>query len=293
MEEEKKEIIEEEIYEYYKDKNGGEEDFTAEENVLEEKQEMADVSEKQLIKPLDKMRLPKAFLIIRDKLQFAWNFIKKRFSYFFAFIKSKIKEILADRKKRLIIYGACAFVASCVFGALIGCIIPKNAEKTAEIKERLQEENKDYLKAYRTNNRLNRRVDELYEERAELKAELNSITDYEEMRDKTTDKYEELSEKMNAAEKEIDEKQTEIDGLNSEIALSGGGKITLTPGMYTVGKHIAVGEYSVTGKGSLLVSDKDSKLKINTKLSSAGYKCGLSEGDTIKIEASAAFNPEN
>lgn len=292
-----KEIIEEEIYEYYKNKDAksdAEDDFSPitteySENKDEEKTESAEKPKKTL-----NGEKISAFLdILSDKTKSVLEFLKKQCVRFYEFIMPKIKDILSDRKKRSVLYVVCAFVAGGLIGMITGFIIPKNADKVAAITEKLQDRNEVYGELAEDNDRLNEKVDELYDERAERKAELNAIIDYESMRDETADKYDELSARLDEVQAEIASKQEEADKLNTEIALSGNGEITLTPGIYTVGKHIAVGEYSVTGKGSLLVSDSENKLRINTKLSSAGYKCGLSEGDTIKLETSAKFNPEN
>lgn len=292
-----KEIIEEEIYEYYKnigDKSDEEDDFSpiTPKDKADKDEAKTDKTEK-LKKAIEKEKISAFLYMLSDKTKSVWEFLKRQCLRFYEFIIPRIKDILSDRKKRSVLYVVCAFIAGGLIGMFTGFIIPKNADKADEIMEKLKDSNEVYISLAEDNDRLNEKVDELYDERAERKSELNTITDYEDMRDETSDKYDELSARFDNLQSEIASKQEEADKLNTEIALSGNGEITLTPGIYTVGKHIAVGEYSVTGKGSLLVSDKENKLRINTKLSSAGYKCGLSEGDTIKLEASAKFNPEN
>lgn len=206
-------------------------------------------------------------------------------------IKDKIKNIFWDRKKLLILSGIFASLFIVLCGCIIGLLIPKNSDRIDEITEHLKEENEQYQSALSDNIRLNEDVEELYDERAQKKAELNSITDYEETRDQAINELYELSVQLEDLQEQISEKENEVSQLDAEIKEAGGGEITLSPGMYTVGKHIAAGEYSVTGNGSILVSDSQSKLKINTKLTSSSYICQLSDGDIIKLETEAKFNP--
>lgn len=206
-------------------------------------------------------------------------------------VSQKIKDIFWDRKKLLILSVILAVLFSVLCGYVIGLLIPKSDTRIAEITKQLEEESESFQKALSDNERLSEDVDELYDKRAEKKAELNNITDYEEARDLAKSEFDELLLQFDELQTQITEKKDEIAKLDALIKNSGGGEIILTPGMYTAGKHIAAGSYSVTGNGSLLVSDSQNKLKINTKLTASDFTCPLSDGDIIKLETEAKFNP--
>lgn len=206
-------------------------------------------------------------------------------------ISQKIKNIFWDRKNLMILSAVFAALFAVLCGYVIGLLIPKNSGRVAEITEQLKEESEQFQKALSDNSRLNGNVEDLYDERAQKKAELNSITDYEETRDQAINELYEISSQLEDLNNQIAEKENKVAELDASIKAAGGGEITLSPGMYTVGKQLAAGEYSVTGNGSILVSDSQSKLKINTKLTSSAYTCPLSNGDIIKLETEAKFNP--
>lgn len=205
-------------------------------------------------------------------------------------IINKLEKYFQDKRSLYITIASAAAAVVIMIGAITGFLIPVNENVLSEKTELLKSENQQYISAVNENEKLSKRVEELYEEMLEVNSELERINDYEIERNSSKKDIDDVSAQIEELKKQIDAKQLEIDKLDSKIR-DMGGKITLSPGMYTVGKHISAGEYNVTGDGSLLVSDSQSKLKINTRLTeSESHTCSLSEGDIIKLETEAIFN---
>jgi ABC-type Na+ efflux pump permease subunit len=251
------EILAQEIYEYYQNKSNSNDTADSDKKDIADTAD-AEKSQKDNVKNL----LPEA-----------------------------LKNIFWDRKKLLVLSVVLAALLAVLCGYVIGLAIPKSSERISEIVEQMKNDDDDYQKALSSNDKLTRDVDNLYDEKAQRKAELENITDYEETRDMAKDELDELTAQLEDVQKEVALKSDELEQLDNKIKASGGSEITLSPGMYTVGKQIPAGEYSVIGNGSLLVSDSQSNLKINTKLTSSAYTCQLSNGDTIKLETQAKLNP--
>lgn len=254
---EENEIIAEEIYEYYKDKA---DDETVK---AEPEKQQESVNKKTAVSPAARA---------------------------ISGVAGKLSKKVGDKKGLYIALAALSAVIIIMLGALVGILIPqKDAKVEAEL-EKLQNASAAYTEAKEENERLNERVETLRGDQAEVKAELEGITDYEAIRDSAKRDTEDISKQLEDIKAQVETKQTEAGKLDEKIKEMGG-EITLKPGMYTVGEHIAAGEYQVKGNGSILVSDSDSKLKINAKLTDNSYLCRLSDGDTIKLETEAEFNP--
>ncbi len=202
----------------------------------------------------------------------------------------KLSKSIKERKRLYIALVILSSVIIIVGGAVVGILIPKDESRVGEELEKLRSASSDYATVKSENERLKERVNGLYGDQAEVAAKLEGITDYEAIRDRAKQDMDDVSKQLEEVKAQVDLKQSQINELDQKIK-DMGGKITLKPGMYTVGEHIAAGEYHVRGNGSILVSDSDSKLKINTKLSQTSSVCRLSDGDTIKLETEADFNP--
>lgn len=211
-------------------------------------------------------------------------------SELFSDITDKLAANPQDKNGMYITLAAAAAAVIIMIGAITGFLLPKNEEKVTQKAQTLMESDKKYLDAQKENKRLTKRLDTLYDTRTEVASELEKINGFETERDSSKKDMDDVSSQLNDLKSQIDKKQAQINELDSKIR-SIGSKLTLTPGMYTVGKQISAGEYQVKGDGSLLVSDSQNKLKINTKLTeTAAYKCRLSEGDIIKLETEAEFD---
>lgn len=210
------------------------------------------------------------------------------------FISGVTDKLAKNPQEKTGLYVTLAVLASVTVilcGCITGILIPPNEAKFESELERLKLSDTRYAEAVKSNERLSARVDTLYNDQAELKAQLDGITDYETARDHSAQDIKDITAQITQLESDIELKQTELAELDEKIK-DMGGEITLKPGMYTAGVHIAAGEYQVKGSGSMLVSDSDSKLKVNTKLTkTTAYVCRLSDGDTIKLETEAEFNP--
>lgn len=204
-----------------------------------------------------------------------------------------IDKLAKNPQERRILYITLVSVSAAVIimiGALTGFLIPGDDALVSEKRELLKTSNQDYINALNENTKLSKRVEELNGEKSKAGSELEKITDYETAKNSSEQDINDVSRQLDELQKQIDEKQSEIDNLDYKIR-DMGGKVTLSPGMYTVGKHISAGEYSVKGNGSLLVSDSQNKLKINARLSeNENYTCRLSEGDIMKLETEAVFD---
>ncbi len=213
-----------------------------------------------------------------------------RVSEAFSDLTDKLAKNPQDKTNLYITIAAVASALVIMVGAITGFLLPKDSTLVSERAEMLKTSEQKYIDAVEENEKLNRRIDELTAQKEELNSELNTIIDYETSRDSARKDMDDVSAQVEALGKQIEEKQNQIKELDAKI-LDMGGKVTLSPGMYTVGKQISVGEYYVKGNGSLLVSDSQSKLKINTRLTEeTPYTCRLSAGDVIKLETEAVFN---
>ncbi len=208
----------------------------------------------------------------------------------FSDFTDKLAKNPQDKTNLYITIAAVASASVIMVGAITGFLLPKDGGLVSDRAEMLKTSEQKYIDAVEENEKLNRRIDELTAQKEELNSELNAIIDYETARDSAKKDMNDVSAQVEALGKQIEEKQNQIKELDAKI-LDMGGKVTLSPGMYTVGKQISAGEYYVKGDGSLLVSDSQSKLKINTRLTEeAPYTCRLTEGDVIKLETEAVFN---
>lgn len=251
-----KELIEEEIYEYYQDKL--------------EKDEPEPITEPE----------------ITEK--------KTVFSSAVKTISQVTDKLAKNPQDKSGVYITLAVLASAVIilcGYITGLLVPKNTERINAQIESMRETDTRYSDAVSENERLRARVEKLYNEKAEVNAQLDGINDYETTRDRVKQDINDITAQLDEVNAKLYEKRQEISELDERIK-SMGAEVTLKPGMYTVGEHIAAGEYHVKGNGSMLVSDADAKLKVNTRLTqNSSYMCRLSEGDTIKLETKAEFNP--
>ncbi len=254
---EENEIIAEEIYEYYKDKIDGETD------------EAEPAKQESSVKK--KTALSSAAQVISN-------------------VTDRLSKNVGDKKGLYITLATLSAVIIIMLGAFVGILIPQNDAKVEAELEKLRSSGADYADIKSENERLKERVNTLYGDQAAAAEKLEGITDYEAIRDRAKQDMDDVSKQLEEIKAQVDLKQTEINELDAKIKEMGG-KITLKPGMYTVGEHIAAGEYHVKGDGSILVSDSDGKLKINTKLSQSSSVCRLSDGDMIKLETEADFNP--
>lgn len=253
---EENDIIAEEIYEYYKDK-------------IDSETDEAEPEKQEIVKK--KTALSSAAQAISN-------------------VTDRLSKNVGDKKGLYITLAALSAVIVIMLGALGGIIIPQNDTKVEAELEKLRRASAVYTEAKADNERLNERINTLHGDQAEVKAELEGITDYEAIRDRAKQDKDDVSKQLEDIRSQVEAKQSEVGKLDEKIKEMGG-EITLTPGMYTVGEHIAAGEYHVKGDGSILVSDSDSKLKINTKLTDTSYLCRLSDGYTVKLETEAKFNP--
>lgn len=256
----KNEIITEEIYEYYR-------------NNTEE------ITEEIINEPDDETESEKKETLFGSAAQFISG------------VTDKLTKNPQEKTGVYITLAVLASVTVILCGCITGILIPPNETKFESELERLKSSDTKYAEAAKSNERLSARVDTLYSDQAELKAQLEGIADYEAARDNSLQDIKDITAQITELEGNIESKQAELAALDEKIK-DMGGEVTLKPGMYTVGVHIAAGEYQVKANGSMLVSDSDSKLKVNTKLTkTTAYVCRLSDEDTIKLETEARFNP--
>lgn len=168
-----------------------------------------------------------------------------------------------------------------VLGFTVGFFVPHIGEY--EDSHEIAAHDPDLREAKEKNAELNEETARLFAERAEKKATLKSIENYD---GEGKTELDDLTSELNELNSRIEEKKKEAD-TDTEAD----GSITLSPGIYTVGKHIPSGSYYVSGGGSLVVSDQSGN-KINSPLSKEAAEYELSDGDTVKIEASVKFDTE-
>ena len=109
--------------------------------------------------------------------------------------------------------------------------------------------------------------------------------------DKITQKNNELETQKEQLQNEINSKRAVLDTLDGKTSASSSSALTLTSGRYTVGENLTSGSYTITGSGSIVISNSGTA-RVNKSLKSDGEKFTLSEGDILRIDGSAKLIKE-
>ncbi|MCC8160038.1 MAG: hypothetical protein LIO53_01735 [Oscillospiraceae bacterium] len=187
---------------------------------------------------------------------------------------------------------SAAVCALIVIAALIaGIFIPKSDSTVSNALAALREKDSEYITAKENNDSVSSEVESMNTRLAESQAELEEFTQSQDNLEKITDKIDEITAEKESLQSELSSKQNKLSSLTASLNAQSKKTITLTSGTYTVGKNIAAGTYTVTGSGSIAISNSG-KSKVNKTLKSDGETFTLSDEDIIKIDGNAKFIPE-
>ncbi len=185
---------------------------------------------------------------------------------------------------------AVLFVIFCFLFARLS--MPVSSDSIEAYCDRLKENDSAYLAAKTENSTLKSTISSLEEDSDADSAAFDTVIEYQKKYDSLKSQYSEQSEKLSSLSAQLNELQTQYEELNENLAELKSETYTLTPGIYTAGTNIPSGNYSVTGSSNLLVTSKSNSVRINASLSDNPKDCTLSDGDTIKLSASAVFIPK-
>ena len=149
----------------------------------------------------------------------------------------------------------------------------------------------DYLKIHDEASSTLESLDKLKAERDEKQKEMDDLSKFEEEQAQVQQRIYEMQSQLEQLQSDIKAKQSKIEKTDAEIEKKSKLTSELTPGIYTVGKQIAPGQYTVTGDGALTVSDGSGGFRQSEILSDEGTACTLEEGYVIKLETTAVFKP--
>ncbi|MCD8391528.1 MAG: hypothetical protein LUD03_06790 [Firmicutes bacterium] len=222
------------------------------------------------------------------------NKLKQTASAVSAAVPRVVNAVIPEDKKGRgkYLYMIIAAVLIIIIGFFAGFIaFGASDEKVDSKKEELQKTDTSYLRAKSENTTLTASIEALEENGENIEKTFDSVVEYQKQYDTLEEEYSEYQSQLDSLTSDYDQLKSEYDELSEQLTKLKTQTVTLTPGTYTVGTHLAAGNYSVTGDGSMLAADSNSSLKINTILDDDAYECTLSGGDIIKLETTAKFTP--
>lgn len=199
-----------------------------------------------------------------------------------------IIEVIADDgvNRMYIIISAALAVCIAAMAFFAGFFIPKPASAvnarldTYKTKDSAYiEKNDEYTSAEKETEALNARLDDAQKELDEFNKSRDSL-------DKITQKNDELTAQKEQLQNELNSKRAVLDTLNGKTVKSANSTVTLSSGRYTVGENVISGNYTITGTGSIVISNSG-KARVNKQLKSDGERFMLSDGEIIRIDGNA------
>ncbi|MDD6485000.1 MAG: hypothetical protein PUF72_10615 [Clostridiales bacterium] len=169
----------------------------------------------------------------------------------------------------------------------MGTSLGAGDDKVSFLTEELRISDEKYNAATAEQKSLNEKLASLTAEHLDTRERAGTIEEYADTKESLEKKLSELSAKAKELNDTLYNKRQTLNA-----AKESGEKytITLTPGVYTVGKNLPKGTYSVTGEGSIIASTSAKETKINEQLSAdTPASLTLEAGYTIKINKSTTF----
>lgn len=170
----------------------------------------------------------------------------------------------------------------------IGINMNSSKEKTDYFVDEIKSSDVNYNNALEKQEELNNEIAKLTGETLDAKERKGSIEEFADTQKKLEEKLSELENQQKTLNDQLYAKRQEL----KEAKNNGGGEysVTLTPGVYTVGKNLPQGTYNVTGAGSLIASTAARETKINEQLNSEKpVSVKLESGYMIKINKYTTF----
>lgn len=138
---------------------------------------------------------------------------------------------------------------------------------------------------------MNTEKEQLIQDRDRLQAEYDGLLAYESSAWEIDQQIEAMRNELDTINAQNQEKQTLLDQVTGDISEKNLVISNLAPGIYTVGQNISAGKYSVTGSGSITVSNSSNTVKFNGVLRADGTELTLDDGDQIQLNTRARFSP--
>lgn len=212
----------------------------------------------------------------------------------FSDIKLVIVKKFEDEEFSIRMVYAATAAAVVIVGFFAGRLfLPVDEAAVNERREAVMETDKAYLAAVAEGKLLNHKIDELNSDNERIESTFDDVIEYQKQYDKLKSEHDKISGELASARKQLEETRAEYSKTKTALNKLRSEKLTLSPGIYTVGKQLFEGTYYVTGGGSLLVAGADKQLKLNELLDRLEpYEYELEDGDTLKLSGAAVFVPE-
>ena len=202
-------------------------------------------------------------------------------------LTEEIYEFPIQQHSNLLFCSACILVAAIFLCTAysVGTNRSASQSRIQAVLEQLRTNDSNYLDATEKNQQLDRELADLMQQQLEIQELTNTLGDYDGTKQS-------LEKKLQDAKDNFQQKNDTLYSLNQEIqtlkqqTLS----MTLTPGVYYVGKNIPAGSYDVSGEGSLIGATSVGETKINIQLSrDTKTQLELKEGYTVKLNHTTEF----
>ena len=190
----------------------------------------------------------------------------------------------------LTFYLAAVLIAVCAIASAfhIGTKSNSDDEAIAGITKNLRAGDIEYNDSVLKNKELNDKLTALSAESLAIKEREGTVKDFETTKESLDKKLNSLKQEAKKLNDELYEKRQRLKA--SKENNSDEYSVTLTPGVYTVGKNLPYGTYNVSSEGSIIASTPARETKINEQLSSdKPISLRLETDYTIKINKKTVF----
>lgn len=201
----------------------------------------------------------------------------------------EIYEFPAQHKNDLLFYSACVFVAAAFLctAFYVGTNGSASDEEVAIALDSMRTSDSGYAAAIAENEQLTEEIKVLTRQSLEAQELTGALGDYEDMKQT-------LETRLEEAKADFQSKNDELYNLNQELSALRAQRdtysVTLTPGVYSVGKNIPAGTYEVSGVGSIIAATAAGETRINMQLSpDSPSSVELRDGYTVKINRTTDF----
>lgn len=167
-----------------------------------------------------------------------------------------------------------------------GILVPKSGNAVDRRLNSLHSSDKSYVEAHSLYEDTQNEKKQLEKRLEEKKTELERLNNSQNNLDKLAQKNAELEDEKKQLQDEINLKQKTLSALEISLDSYIRSSVTLSSGRYTVGENLAEGKYTITGTGSIVVSNSGTA-RINKTLKSDGESITLKNGDIIKLDGNA------
>lgn len=197
-----------------------------------------------------------------------------------------------SKKERIYIaLSAAAVITIAALAFFAGFFLPKPIGAINISLNAYEKKDGAYLDALDAYTASEKEIEKLNTDLGSTAQELEEFNQSRDSIDKITQKNNELETQKEQLQNEINSKRAVLDTLDGKTSASSSSALTLTSGRYTAGENLTAGNYTITGTGSIVISNSGTA-RVNKSLKSDGEKFTLSEGDILRIDGSAKLIKE-